>query len=94
MALADAAVPTEVGTGANRRPARILQCLGGYDRTPSAIDTTEALHVRCKVAPPQPKREACVASMVTNVAVIRAVRQQHRPMVQASVIVMVVDTDV
>ena len=88
MALADAAAPTGVGTGASRRPARLVQCLGGYDLTPSAIDTMEALHVRYKGAPPQPKREACVESMVTNVAVIRAVRQRHRPMV------MVVDTDV
>ena len=94
MALADAAAPTEVGTGASRQPAQIVQCLGGYNHTPSATDTMEALHVRCKVAPPQPKREACVASMVTNVAAIRAVRQQHRPMAQASVIIMVVDTDV
>ena len=49
---------------------------GGYNYTPSATDTMEALHARCKVAPPQPKREACVASMVTNVAAIRAVQQQ------------------
>jgi hypothetical protein len=32
--------------------------------------------------------------MVTNVAAIRAVQQQHRPMVQAFAIIMVVDTDV
>ena len=94
MALADAAAPTEGDTGASRRPAQIVQCLGGYNHTPSATNTMEALHARCKVAPPQPKREACVASMVTDVAAIRAARQQHRPMVQTSVLIMVADTDV
>ena len=94
MAQADAAAPTEEDTDASRRPAQIVQCLGGYNHTPSATNTREALHARCKVAPPQPKRGACVASMVTDVAAIRAVRQQHKPMVQASAIIMVEDTDV
>ena len=94
MALADAAALTEVDIGASRWTARIVQCLEGHDLTPSAIDTVEALHVQYQGAPPQPKLEACVASMVTNGAVIQAVRQRHRPMVQASVIVMVEATDV
>ena len=94
MALADAAAPTEGDTGASRQPAQIVQCLGGYNHTHSALNTREALHALCKVAPLQPKRGACVAGMVTNVAAIRAVRQQHRPMVQASAIIMVEDTDV
>ena len=94
MALADAAAPTEEDTDASRRPAQIVQCLGGYNHTPSATNTRETLHALCKVAPPQPKREACVAGMVTNVAAIQAVQQQHRPMVQAFAIIMVVVTDV
>jgi hypothetical protein len=94
VALADAAAPTEGDISASRRPAQIVQCLGGYNHTPPATNTMEALHARCKVAPPQPKREACVASMVTAVAAVRTVLQQYRPMVQASVIIMVVDTDV
>ena len=73
MALADAAALTGVGIGDSRWPARIVQCLEGYDLTPSAIDTMEALHVRYQGAPPQPKLEACVESMVTNGAVIQAV---------------------
>ena len=94
MALADAAAPTEGDAGASRRPAQIVQCLGGYNYTPSATNTRESLHARCKVAPPQPKQEAGVAGMVTNVAAIRAVRQQHGPMVQVSAIITVEDTDV
>ena len=94
MALADAAALTEVGIGASRWTARIVQCLEGHDLTPSAIDTMVALHTRCQGAPPQPKLEACVAGMVTSDAVIRAAQQRRRPMVQASVIVMVEATDV
>ena len=94
MALADAAVPTAEDIDASRRPAQIVQCLGGCNHTPYATNTREALYALCKVAPLQPKRGACVPSMVTNVAAIRAVRQQHRPMVQASAIIMGEDTAV
>ena len=94
MALADAAAPTEGDTDASRRPAQIVQCLGGYNHTPSATNTREALHALWKVAPRQPNQGACVAGMVTNAAAIRAARQQRRPMAQASAIVMVEDTDV
>ena len=94
VALTSTAAPTVEDTDASRRPAQIVQCLGGCNHTPYATNTREALYALCKVAPLQPKRGACVPSMVTNVAAIWAVRQQHRPMVQASAIIMVEDTDV
>ena len=94
MALSDAAALTEVGIGAGRWTARIVQCLEGHDLKPSAIDTMGALHAGCQGAPPQPKLEACVAGMVTSHAAIQAAQQQGRPMVQASVIAMVEATDV
>ena len=84
MALTDAVALMEVGIGASRRTAQIVQYLEGHDLTSSAIGTTVALHVRCKGAPLQPKLEAGVAGMVTNGAVTQAAQQPHKPMVQAS----------